>query len=191
MQVHVETGAHAVLTTPGATRFYRTNGALAVQRLSAHVASGAKLEWLPLEAIAYAGCRAENHMQFNLAQGAQLMAWDVTALGLPASGLGFFTLKNIADNARGYWTKGQFSPQNAGEAPVSTQNGSFLQHLELPGLWLERGRVRADDAALQLSPVGLAGNTCMGSFVLAAGSAMPRLSRPGCMRKSLSGCWTG
>ena len=78
-------GAHALITTPGATRFYRSTGAPATQRLHASLAEGARLEWLPLETIAYSGCIAENLMRFDLAPGAEMMGWDVLALGLPAS----------------------------------------------------------------------------------------------------------
>ena len=49
VHVEVEAGAHALLTTPGATRFYRSTGATAAQSLTARVAAGARLEWLPLE----------------------------------------------------------------------------------------------------------------------------------------------
>ena len=83
--VTVDAGAHALITTPGATRFYRSTGATATQRLQARVADGARLEWLPLETIAYSGCVAENLMHFELAPGAEMIGWDLLALGLPAS----------------------------------------------------------------------------------------------------------
>ena len=81
----VDRGAHALVTTPGATRFYRSSGATATQRLHATLADGARLEWLPLETIAYSGCLAENLMRFELAPGAEMIGWDLLALGLPAS----------------------------------------------------------------------------------------------------------
>ncbi|HWH81651.1 MAG TPA: urease accessory protein UreD [Burkholderiaceae bacterium] len=81
----LEPGAHALVTTPGATRFYRSTGAPATQQLNASVADGARLEWLPLETIAYSGCIAENAVRFALAPGAEMIGWDVLALGLPAS----------------------------------------------------------------------------------------------------------
>ena len=43
------------MTTPGATRFYRTAGEPASQSVTAQVAAGARLEWLPLETLAYDG----------------------------------------------------------------------------------------------------------------------------------------
>lgn len=89
LTVQVGEGAHALLTTPGATRFYRSNGQPALQRTRLRLAAGARLEWLPLEAIAYNGCDAANQLEFELAEGAQLLAWDVTALGLPLAGQPF------------------------------------------------------------------------------------------------------
>jgi urease accessory protein len=50
--------------------------------------------------------------------------------------------------------------------------GTFRQHLEIPGVWLERGTIEAADNRLMDSPVGLAGHRCMGTLVFAAGSAM-------------------
>jgi urease accessory protein len=54
----------------------------------------------------------------------------------------------------------------AGEA---FDRGSFLQHLELPGAWLDRGRLRAADALLLDGPLGLAGHRVLGTLWLAAG----------------------
>jgi urease accessory protein len=87
--VNVAEAAHALITTPGATRFYRSAGAPATQTLHATLAPGARLEWLPLETIAHSGCNARNTMRFELAPGAEMIGWDLLALGLPASGQPF------------------------------------------------------------------------------------------------------
>ena len=141
VRAHVATGAHAFVTTPGAARFYRLEGTAAVQRATLQVDAGARLEWLPLEAIAYGGCIAENHLVATLAPGAELMAWDVTALGLPAA-----------------------------QQPFAT--GRFLQHLELPGHWLERGTIDASDRTLMDGPLGLAGRRCLATLVFATGEPL-------------------
>lgn len=87
--VNVERDAHALITTPGATRYYRSTGAPATQRVRAALADGARLEWLPLETIAYSGCLAENLLRFELAADAEMIGWDALALGLPASDQAF------------------------------------------------------------------------------------------------------
>jgi urease accessory protein len=141
MRVTVGSGAHGLVTTPGATRFYRSEAGLATQQVHARVEPGARLEWLPLEAIAYNQCDALNRAVFDLAPGAEMMAWDLTAFGLPAADLPYV-------------------------------QGSFRQHLEIPGVWLERGTLNAEDTRLMDSPLGLAGQRCMATLVFAAGSAM-------------------
>jgi urease accessory protein len=146
LDLQLAEGSHALLTTPGATRFYRSAGPLAAQRVQAQVANGARLEWLPLETIAYRGCRAENHFRFSLAPQAQMMGWDLLALGLPA----------------------------AGDAFDADTSGEITQHLELPGVWLERGRIAAADHALLHGPLGLAGRPVMATLWFAAGSELAR-----------------
>jgi len=89
IRARVQTGAHALVTTPGATRFYRANGAPALQDARLTLDCGARMEWLPLETIAYSGCDARNRLQLQLAPGAELIGWDITALGLPHAGLPF------------------------------------------------------------------------------------------------------
>lgn len=86
IDVRLDAATHALVTTPGATRYYRSSGALASQRALLQVAAGARLEWLPLETIAYRGCRAGNSVRLQLAPQAEAMGWDVLALGLPAAG---------------------------------------------------------------------------------------------------------
>jgi urease accessory protein len=89
IQVSVEQGAHGLVSTPGATRFYKSGGYPALQQLTAHVADQARLEWVPLEALAYNECEATNRAFFHLAPSAELITWDVTALGLPSSDQAF------------------------------------------------------------------------------------------------------
>ena len=139
-------GSHGLVTTPGATRFYRSAGEHALQRVHLELEAGARLEWLPLEAICHSGCRAENRLTMQLASGAELMGWDVTAFGLPAAGVPFV-------------------------------DGSFCQHIEMPGVWLERGRINARDTLLMDSPLGLAGQRCMASMFFVAGSKLDRHRR--------------
>ncbi len=141
LNLQLDADAHALITTPGATRFYRSAGESARQQVVAALAPGARLEWLPLETIAYSGCLAENHLRFELSPGAEMIGWDLLALGLPAAGQAF-------------------------------RAGSFLQHLELPGVWLERGRIDASDTSLLTSPLGLAGHGVLATMWLAAGAPM-------------------
>lgn len=82
-------GSHGLVTTPGASRFYRSDGDIAVQSVRVRAETGARLEWLPLEALYYSGCIAENRLELDLAPGAEALGWDVAALGLPQAGQPF------------------------------------------------------------------------------------------------------
>ncbi len=76
---------------PGAARPPARAGAaiLTVQQVQADIAAGAGLECLLLETIAYKRCQVHNSLRFTLAPGAQMMGWDMLALGLPAAGQPF------------------------------------------------------------------------------------------------------
>ena len=144
--IGVAPGAHGLLTTPGATRFYRSDGQPARQRTTINLAENARMEWLPLEAIAYSGCLAENSLGLTLAPGAELLGWDVVALGLPAAELPFVA-------------------------------GHLKQHIEVPGVWLERACIKATDLLLLNSPLGMAGQRCVGTLFFAAGTSLNRQRR--------------
>jgi len=53
-------------------------------------------------------------------------------------------------------------------------DGFVQQHLELPGVWLERGRVDARDKLLLNGPAALAGMRCWATMYLVCGQAMDR-----------------
>ena len=159
IQVQVAQGTHGLITTPGATRFYRSEGEIALQNTRVSMEPGSRLEWLPLEAICYSGCMAENRVTMDLQPGAELLGWDLTALGLP----------------------------NASQPFVL---GRFQQHIELPGIWLERGLLEATDARLLDGPVGMAGHRCLASLFFVTGNSMDKARKQAamdCARDVLAG----
>ena len=156
MQFRVAPGAHGLVTTPGATRCYRSNGQSALQHTQLSLAVDARLEWLPLETIAYNGCQGENRLTMALSAGAELIGWDMTALGLPAAGQPF----------------GASQPGHA-----TGQAGRFAQHIEVPGVWLERARIAANDTRLLTSPLGLNRHNCLASMFFVTGSPLSRQRR--------------
>ena len=89
IDIAVQAGAHLLVTTPAATRFYRSNAGEAAQVVHATVGEGARLEWLPQETLAYPACIARNEVRLSLAPGASLFAAEVLGLGLPAAGQPF------------------------------------------------------------------------------------------------------
>jgi urease accessory protein len=79
-------GAHAVLTTPGAGKFYKSAGRVAAQSVIVGAAAGAVVEWLPQETIIFDGADARLELDIDLAHGARALAWEIVALGRTASG---------------------------------------------------------------------------------------------------------
>jgi urease accessory protein len=82
-------GSSALLTTPGATKFYRSSGPLAQQHQSLQVDDGASLEWLPQENIFFPGARAALRTTIHLRGDARLAWWEVLCLGRPVIGEAF------------------------------------------------------------------------------------------------------
>ena len=50
--------------------------------------------------------------------------------------------------------------------------GRYRQHLEWPGVWLERGLVDADDALLMDGPLGMAGRRVLATLWFASGTPL-------------------
>lgn len=86
LDVDVERGAAALLTTPASTKFYRSAGAPSVQAQALRIAAGASLEWLPLDTILFGGSRARIATDVYLTPGARFVGWEMTVLGRPLSG---------------------------------------------------------------------------------------------------------
>ena len=79
-------GAHALLTTPGASKWYRSTGPEASQGVKLCVEPEAVLEWMPLESIVFDGARVDQRLRVDLAQGARYVGWEITCFGRTASG---------------------------------------------------------------------------------------------------------
>jgi len=89
LEVAVGAGAHALLTTPAAGKFYRRGSAgPAGVRQDLRVVEGA-LEWLPQENIFYPNAAVELRSVVHLSGAARFMGWEIGCLGLPASAQGF------------------------------------------------------------------------------------------------------
>lgn len=86
VQAKCGNGTHALLTTPAAAKFYRSNGRLARQSVMLSVDAGATLEWLPQEAILFDGARIDSNLRVKLEAGATFIGWDIVSLGRPACG---------------------------------------------------------------------------------------------------------
>jgi len=89
--LHVEIatgdGAHALVTTPAATKVYRSgDGQVARQEQRLRVAAGSSLEWLPQETILFESGRAELSTVVEIAGDGCFFGWEIVSLGRPAFG---------------------------------------------------------------------------------------------------------
>ena len=89
--VQAAAGSHALLTTPGAAKWYGRSPRFARQRVALHVAPGAVVEWLPQESIVFDGALADQGWEARLEGDATLVAWDIQCLGRSGSGESFAT----------------------------------------------------------------------------------------------------
>ncbi len=142
--------AHALLTTPGAAKWYRTAGPWASQSLTIEVGDGACVEWLPQEAIVFDGALAGMRTELRLASRARYIGWEILCLGRSGSGERF--------------ARGACRPETR-----LLRDGRLLR--------FERGTIDGGGSLLE-SPAGLAGQAVCATLLAAAPNLEQLL--PGC-----------
>lgn len=142
LRAAVESHAHALLTTPGAGKWYKANGLQARQRLDFSVGDGACLEWLPQETILFDAAQAKMQTRVTLAPDARYAGWEILCFGRRAAGEKFAS----------------------GALRQSTQ---IFRGDEL--VWNESAVFDAGDV-MMTSPVGMNGCAVAATFVIAAGA---------------------
>src|SRR5690606_4366820 len=85
LDARVTQDAAALLTTPAATKLYRSDGEPSVVAQTLRAERGASLEWLPLETMLCGGSRAQIETRVELERGARFIGWELTSLGRPLS----------------------------------------------------------------------------------------------------------
>ncbi|CAN0268404.1 unnamed protein product, partial [Chrysoparadoxa australica] len=138
IDVNVAQNAHALLTTPGAGKWYKANGQEAKQHLLFNIAEQACLEWLPQENILFDEASVHFNAEVNLAETAKYAAWEVLCFGRQAS----------HEN----WATGQLKQQ------ASIYRSGHL-------IWNERVFLNANDKVMH-SLVGLNGARVSANFVV-------------------------
>jgi urease accessory protein len=78
--------ARALLTTPGATKWYRSEGSCASQQVHFSLGEDATLEWLPRENILFDGANISMELNVELGLRAWYFGWDILSFGRRASG---------------------------------------------------------------------------------------------------------
>lgn len=91
IEVDVAADACTLVTAPGAAKFYRSAGAVAVQQQRLKVAAGGSLEWFPQENILFPGARLRTSTHVELRGDARFSGWEMHSLGRPVIGERFDT----------------------------------------------------------------------------------------------------
>jgi urease accessory protein len=141
--------AHALLTTPGAAKWYRTAGPWASQSLTIEVGDGACVEWLPQETIVFDGALAGMRTELRLAGSASYIGWEILCLGRSGSGERF--------------ARGTCRPETR-----LLRDGRLLR--------FERGTIQGGGAVLD-SAAGLAAKPVCGTLLCSAEGLEARLAR--------------
>lgn len=84
--LQIEADAHALVTTPGAGKWYRSHQKKAVQKIDIQVKDHAVFEWLPQESMLFNGANVITETQIQLAEHACFIGWDMLVLGRQARG---------------------------------------------------------------------------------------------------------
>lgn len=105
INIQVEPQAQVLITTPGATKFYRSAGAQAQLQQNLHIANGASLEWMPLENIFFPGTKTAIKTSIHLQRGGQFIGWEMNCLGRPANAEAF--AKGTIDSDFAFYRDGE------------------------------------------------------------------------------------
>ncbi len=143
----VEAQARALLTTPGAAKWYRANGRRSQQSVRLQVEAGASLEWLPQETIFFNGADVRLDHAVTLADDAAYIGSEILCFGRTAAGESF--------------DAGQISQR------TTIRRGAHL-------LWFEQGVIAAGTPAMQ-GALGLAGNTVCATLIAVGNGMTPAL----------------
>ena len=85
-EIVLEAGTHVCLTTPSATRIYRTSEQPAILETTIRVGEGATLEYLPDHVIPHAGSALHQSLRIEMAPGSHAIILDAMAAGRRARG---------------------------------------------------------------------------------------------------------
>ena len=97
--------SHALITTPGSTKFYRSAGDFSTVSQKIRVEENCTLEWFPQENIFFPGAKAKLTTEIAIEDGAQFIGWDINCLGRPTNNEKFDhghfdSLLNISNNGK-------------------------------------------------------------------------------------------
>jgi urease accessory protein len=119
IDAHLGENSKTLFTTPGATRWYRSTGAMATQTVKLCAQRGAVIEWLPQETIYFDSTHAQNSLQVQLEGDASFIGWEIACLGRQRAGEKFErgrvrqTMSIQVDGRTVFVERGNLSAQDA------------------------------------------------------------------------------
>ncbi|MFL9710023.1 urease accessory protein UreD [Methylobacillus sp. Pita1] len=134
--------AKALLTTPGAGKWYKANQLSASQEIRFQLAANSCLEWLPQENILFDGSDVRFSSEIDLAENAVFCGWDIMCFGRQARSE--------------QWDEGELR-----QVMQVRREGRLI--------WNERLFARPQSLVMR-SDIGLKGMPVNGSLVVAAGA---------------------
>ena len=155
VDVQVDAGAHALITTPAATKFYRCDGRVSSQTQELR-ATGATLEWLPQENIFYRGADARTATRVYVDAESRFIGWEINCLGLPARGEPFDTGSLRLDLE--LWRS------RASSEPVQMKPGTIFKETVPDPIFVDRLRLEGESGA-RGARWGLAGQEAVGTLL--------------------------
>jgi urease accessory protein len=155
IDVQVDADAHALITTPAATKFYRCDARISSQSQELRVA-GATLEWLPQETIFYRGADTRTATRVHVDADSRFIGWEINCLGLPARSEPFETGSLRLDLE--LWRSSAISdPHPIRSGPISQEMGSVP-------IFIDRMRLKGESDA-RGARWGLAGQEAVGTLL--------------------------
>jgi urease accessory protein len=151
----VDPGAHALITTPAATKFYRCDGRFSTQTQELH-AEGATLEWLPQENIFFRGADVRIATRIQLDAASRFIGWEINCLGLPARGE-HFDAGALRMDIEVWKSPGEDSPAELSRVPVCKETRNVP-------IFMDRMRLTGDNPA-RGAAWGLAGQEAVGTML--------------------------
>jgi urease accessory protein len=184
IDVQAGAGAHAVLTTPSATRVYRAEGEPTVQTVRLSIGPRAVVEWVPDHTIPFAGSALRQAIEVELDETAGLILVDAFAAGRVAAGEAwrFAWLLHERFVLRGPTRK----DDPAFDGPGFTESCPYFASIAVVGAF-DRDRFAADVGSLDAN----GGATKIGVAVLPRRGTLVRCLAPSApaLLDAVEGCW--
>ncbi|CAK8740516.1 Urease accessory protein UreD [Sodalis praecaptivus] len=146
LNVALAAGSRALLTMPGATKFYRSAGAQAALRQRFTLGADSALEWLPQGNIFFPGARVRMQTDFTLAPGARLIGFETLCFGRPVMEERFSEgeldtqLRITLPDAAGLMERLRVTGPDLGKIGGYPLCATFLPHRRMRRCWRKRGR---------------------------------------------------